>query len=102
MFAKMKQAYEQLRHNIRVYRLALEDPRTPRLARWLLWAAIGYLVSPIDLIPDFIPVIGHLDDAIIVPTLFILAKMMIPPDVLEGARRAAEAARKERMHHRAE
>jgi uncharacterized membrane protein YkvA (DUF1232 family) len=102
MFEKMKQAYELLRHNIRVYTLAMKDPRTPRLARWLLWAAIAYLLSPIDIIPDFIPVIGHLDDVIIVPALFILARRMIPEEVLADSRMAAEAARKERQHHKTE
>jgi uncharacterized membrane protein YkvA (DUF1232 family) len=102
MLAKMKEAYEFLRHNIRVYTIAMKDPRTPRLARWLLWLAIGYLVSPIDLIPDFIPVIGHLDDAIIVPTLFLAARRMIPTTVMEDARKTAEAARDKRAHHKAE
>ncbi len=96
MFEKMKQAYELLRHNLRVYTLAMKDPRTPRLARWLLWAAIGYLLSPIDIIPDFIPVVGHLDDVIIVPALFIMARRMIPQEVMIDARNAAEAAKKER------
>jgi uncharacterized membrane protein YkvA (DUF1232 family) len=98
MFQKMKAAYEALRHNIRVYTLAMKDPRTPRLARWFLWLAIGYLLSPIDLIPDFIPVLGHLDDVIIVPTLFIMAKRMIPQQVLDDCRRDAAEARHKHRH----
>jgi uncharacterized membrane protein YkvA (DUF1232 family) len=100
MFEKMKAAYELLRHNIRVYTLVMKDPRTPRVARWLLWLSIGYLVSPLDIIPDFIPVIGLIDDVIIVPTLFLMAKRMIPPVVIEDARKAAAEAREKRKHHK--
>ena len=54
---------------IKIYQAVLKDPRCPRPARWLLAAAIAYTISPIDLIPDFIPVIGHLDDILIVPAI---------------------------------
>ena len=71
------------------YRLVLAHPNTPRLARWLLGLAIGYLLLPIDLIPDFIPVLGHIDDAVIVPGLIILALRRIPPDVIRTCRQQA-------------
>ena len=75
-----------------MYRLVLKDSRTPRPAKLLLGLAIGYLLLPFDLIPDFIPVIGQLDDVIIVPALVILALRMIPKDVIEDCRAKANSA----------
>lgn len=69
---------------------AYRDPRTPLRAKAAIAAAIGYALSPIDLIPDFIPVLGYLDDLVLVPTLLALAVRMIPPDVLAESRIAAE------------
>jgi len=63
------------------YKELAREPRTPKLSRWLIGMAIAYLVSPIDLIPDFIPVIGYLDDLIIVPCLVGLAMFFIPENV---------------------
>jgi uncharacterized membrane protein YkvA (DUF1232 family) len=71
---------------IAFYRLVLKHPRTPRASRFFLGAAITYAVSPIDLIPDFIPVIGHLDDVIVLPVLIWLALRLIPEDVIAECR----------------
>lgn len=76
-----------IKQNIKLYRALYGDPRIPRTAKWLLWAGIGYTFLPFDLIPDFIPVIGHLDDVVIVPALFWTATRMIPKEVYEGHHR---------------
>lgn len=64
----------------RLRRLAA-DPRTPRRARWALIALAIYVVSPIDPIPDFIPVIGHLDEIILVPIALRRIRRMVPDDL---------------------
>jgi len=69
--------------------LAARDPRVPWYAKALASAVVVYAVSPIDLIPDFIPVIGLLDDMIIVPLGLALALKMIPHEVMEEHRREA-------------
>lgn len=72
------------------YYLALyRHPRTPSLARWLVWAALGYLAWPLDIVPDFVPVLGHLDDVLIVGGLLALVLYLIPADVREECRKAA-------------
>jgi uncharacterized membrane protein YkvA (DUF1232 family) len=76
----------RFREQLAVYRKALENPRTPWAAKLLLGAAIAYALSPIDLIPDFIPVLGHLDDLVVVPLLVWLALRLIPDSVLRDAR----------------
>jgi len=80
-----------LRRDVHAIYLSARDPRTPWYAKaWALVIA-AYAVSPIDLIPDFIPVLGHLDDVILVPLGVLLAARLIPDDLLEEHRRAAAA-----------
>ena len=69
--------------------LAARHPRTPRRARGLILALAAYALSPIDLIPDFIPILGHLDDVVIVGLGIWLARRMIPVEVLEECRARA-------------
>jgi uncharacterized membrane protein YkvA (DUF1232 family) len=67
--------------------LAAKDPRTPWYAKALIFFVVAHTFSPIDLIPDFIPVLGYLDDLIITPGGLWLAIRMIPPEVLAEARK---------------
>src|SRR6185503_15791007 len=87
----LRQIRRSVAREIRVYRLILDDSRCPRRAKLLLGAALAYLAMPFDLIPDFIPVIGHVDDAIIVPSLVWLALRSIPEEVMEDCRQRAAA-----------
>lgn len=86
MFDSLKRVGASLKREIAVYQTVRRDPRTPWRARALLSLAVAYFVSPIDIIPDFIPVIGHLDDAFILPLLVVLALRSVPPQVLADAR----------------
>ena len=91
--AKLRQIARDAKREIAVYRLALADARTPLPAKLALGLAVGYLLLPFDLIPDFIPVIGQLDDLLIVPGLILIARRLIPPEVLADCRtRVAETA----------
>jgi len=85
-YDKLKSVGRKLKHEIKVYQLVLSDSRTPRLTKFLLGLAVGYALLPFDIIPDFIPVIGHLDDVIIVPALIVIALRMIPKEVVEDCR----------------
>lgn len=90
---RLKVIGNNLKREIRTYQLVRKDSRTPRLAKWLLGIAVGYALLPFDLIPDFIPLIGYLDDLIIVPLLIIIALKMVPREVVEECRhRAKEGA----------
>ena len=82
----MKRVARDFKREVAVYRLVLADVRTPLPAKLLLGAAVGYLLMPFDLIPDFIPILGQLDDVLIVPGLVLLALRMIPQDVIEDCR----------------
>ena len=84
---------KRIKESIAYFRCIVGDPRTPRASRYLLLAALAYLASPIDLIPDFIPVLGHLDDVIIVPALIWAALLLVPSEVKEDARASSVVAR---------
>src|SRR6185295_6418050 len=94
-FAGLKAAAQQLRrHTLTVY-YAARDPRTPLLVRILALLVAAYALSPIDLIPDFIPVLGYLDDLLLIPLGVALVVRLTPPAVLESAREQAERAASE-------
>ena len=84
---KWKTITRKLKRELSFYQLVLSDERTPKAARWLLRLAIGYVLLPFDLIPDFIPVIGHLDDIIIIPALVAMAMRLVPPKLVTDCRR---------------
>ena len=75
--------------------LAYKDPRVPWYARVFAACVVGYAFSPIDLIPDPIPVLGYLDDLVLVPLGIALALKMIPPEVMAECRERADVAMRE-------
>jgi uncharacterized membrane protein YkvA (DUF1232 family) len=81
-----------LRRDTYALYLAYRDPRVPWYAK--VWAAcvVGYAFSPIDLIPDFIPVLGYLDDLVLVPLGVVLAVRLVPPEVWRECRARSEEA----------
>jgi uncharacterized membrane protein YkvA (DUF1232 family) len=83
---QLKQRARDLNREVFALLLAARHPRTPWYAKALLLAIVAYAVSPIDLIPDFIPVIGLLDDVILLPLGIALALKMIPRAVIEECR----------------
>jgi len=92
MLDRLKTLRRSLKHELGVMRLVLRHPRTPKRAKALLGLALGYLVLPFDLVPDWIPGLGQVDDLIIVPGLVYLALRMIPRDVIEECRAQAAAS----------
>ena len=88
----LKDRAKQLKTDIPAVFLALKRRETPWLAKLLAGLTIGYALSPIDLIPDFIPVLGWLDDLIIVPLGLILVRRLIPAALWAELHAAAEAA----------
>ena len=84
---KVKEWAKELKLQSRILQVVYKDERTPLKAKILIWITLGYLFSPIDLIPDFIPVIGYLDDLIIVPLLIVLTIKLIPKIVWDDALR---------------
>jgi uncharacterized membrane protein YkvA (DUF1232 family) len=83
---RLKQYARQAKREVTVYQRVLRDPRTPWSARVVLGLAVGYLLLPFDLIPDFIPVLGQLDDLLIVPGLVWLGLRLLPKALLEEHR----------------
>jgi uncharacterized membrane protein YkvA (DUF1232 family) len=90
-FDRLRTRAHQLKRETRALYYAYRDPRTPLYAKLFAAVVVAYAFSPIDLIPDFIPVLGYLDDLILIPLGVALALRMISPEVMVDARaRAAE------------
>lgn len=89
MLAALKDWARALKRNVVALWIAARDPRTPLTARLFAGAVAAYALSPIDLIPDFIPVLGYLDDLLIVPAGIWLAMRLIPPALMSEFRMEA-------------
>ena len=87
---QLKQQAKKLKIETYALYLAIRDPRVPLFARIFTGLVVGYAFSPIDLIPDFIPVIGYLDDLILVPLGVKIAISMIPENVMIESRDKAQ------------
>lgn len=87
-----KQRVDQLKVETYALYLVYKDPRTPWYARLFAACVVGYAFSPIDLIPDPIPILGYVDDLILIPLGIMLALKMIPPPILAECRAKAQAA----------
>lgn len=86
MLEKLKSLTRHLKQEFAVYKLVLKHPETPWVAKLFLGLAIGYLLLPFDLIPDFIPVLGQLDDVVIIPVLVYIALLFIPKHIIQNCR----------------
>jgi uncharacterized membrane protein YkvA (DUF1232 family) len=85
-FERSKEVVRSFKRELIVYQRVLRDERTPLAAKLFLALAIGYFCTPFDLIPDFIPVVGHLDDAIVIPVLVFAALRLMPPEIVSEHR----------------
>jgi len=81
----------QLQGDVVVLSRALRDPRVPWYARVVALAVVAYALSPIDLIPDPVPLLGHLDDLVLVPLGIVLAIRLLPPGILAEYRERTDA-----------
>ncbi len=82
----LKERAKQLKSDIPAVFIALKDKETPFIAKFFAGITIGYALSPIDLIPDFIPILGYLDDVIILPMLVVLTIKCIPEHIWKRSR----------------
>jgi uncharacterized membrane protein YkvA (DUF1232 family) len=90
LFKKLKEKGKEITQNLSVLYIAYKRKEVPIIAKILIIVAIVYGLSPIDLIPDFIPVLGCLDDLIILPLLIYLSIKIIPNNILEACKEEAK------------
>lgn len=86
----IKERAKKLKSDVPAVFIALKDKETPLIAKIVAGVSIGYALSPIDLIPDFIPVLGYLDDVIILPSLIALTIKLIPDEIWSRSKDQAE------------
>ena len=86
----LRERAQKLKRDVPAVFLALKDPDTPAAAKILAGVTVAYALSPVDLIPDFVPVLGYLDDVILLPALIALTIHLIPGDVWEKCRAKSE------------
>lgn len=86
----LKQRSRTMKRDVMALWIAYRDPRTPWYAKVFSAVVVAYALSPIDLVPDFVPVLGYLDDLILIPAGVTLALKMIPAEVMAEARIKAE------------
>lgn len=96
MMARLKSWAQQVKRDVSALYLAARDPRVPWYAKVMAALIAAYALSPIDLIPDFIPVLGYLDDLILIPLGVLVTVRMVPPAVMADLRRQAELRLRER------
>lgn len=89
LFTTWRARARQLRAEVMALVLAARDPRTPLIAKIVAVSVIAYALSPLDLIPDFVPVLGYVDDLLLVPLGIILARRLIPVQVIDDCRAQA-------------
>ena len=94
----LHQRARQLKAETWALALAARDPRTPWYAKLLIAGIVAYACSPIDLIPDFVPVLGYLDDLVLLPLGIALAMRLVPPAVLVECRARAQATLQNGKH----
>ena len=86
MFSIIRRILGLIRRELKLYRILIKDSRTPRTSRLLLAAALAYAFSPLDLLPNVIPIIGFIDDLIIIPILVCLDLRNIPKTLVLESR----------------
>lgn len=85
----LKEQARKIKSNITTIYYAYKNPKTKLLPKIIIFITLGYALSPVDLIPDFIPVLGYLDDILIVPALITLSIKLIPKDIIDESKEKA-------------
>ena len=96
LVARLRQWARTLKRDVIALYLAIRDPRVPWYAKAVAACVAAYALSPIDLIPDFIPVLGYLDELVVLPLGILLAAKLVPQEIMAELRAEAEGKRGER------